>query len=297
MKTWFAFVLVVALALPVVSRAEDLVLFSAASVGADAWGWGAAKIGVVDGKLKITENNRTDIFGDVYVADKFAYVPDAAVEINVDRVIAGVYTLQVLAFKGDSHVGTFDLVKDCSSAGLQRYKLRSAPLPPDTEMVTFKIWVAGVEGASIVLKDLRYYMPLDPASILSDTVVTTGTVCSTDKALWAATEKGGTITLSAGEAYGAVVFPDAIAKPDKGSLILQLPSVVNGSLTAQIVALNESGSYISSIDAIKRVGPGLRMASLDKLAWPPNTARFQVKVWLEGTEGCSATIKRVLVVK
>jgi hypothetical protein len=291
--------LTLALALTVLPAvAEDMVLFSAAKVGADIWGWGGARIVAMDDKLKIVENNRTGDFGDVYVTDKFAYVPEALIELNVDRIIAGEYTLQVLAFKGDSHVGTFDVFKGCSSAGLQKFKLNSAPLPTDTETIMFKIWVAGIEGASIVIKDLRYFMPVDPASVLSDNVVTMGTSCTTDKAVWAPTDNGGTITLAAGESYGAVLFPDEIVKPEKGgSLILQIPSVINGSITAQIAVMNENGTYVGSLDAIPRTGSGLRMARLDTLQWPPNAVRFQVKVWLEGAEGCSATIKRVLVLK
>lgn len=85
--------------------AEDLTLFQASKAGAEAWGWGDAKIKPGSEGLSIQESGKSKPVGDVYVLDRFAFLPEGVVELDVNRVVSGSFTLQLLAFKGDANIG------------------------------------------------------------------------------------------------------------------------------------------------------------------------------------------------
>ncbi|MFH0953121.1 MAG: hypothetical protein V1873_02195 [Verrucomicrobiota bacterium] len=277
--------------------AEDLVLFSAAGSPAELWTWGGAKIVKQEGKLLVSNNNPKGSAGDVYIEERFAYVPAANVEVNVDRVVSGDYAVQVLAFKGDIFLGSVDLVKGSLRTGLQLFPLVNAKLPGGADRVSFKIWVAGAPTSATVLNDLRYYVPVTPANILYDKKIDASvTNLVADKATCRAGDNGAAISLLPGEPYGSVVFLDQIAKPPQGTLVVQASDIQNATLTAQVCAFDQWGNYIDSLDAIKRGGTTLS-GSLAALPWAPEAATFQVKVWLGGSTNASAVIHRIAVVK
>jgi hypothetical protein len=280
------------------ARGEELVLFSAATAGADVWSWGQAKITQQPGGVLVKENNNDGAYGDVYTSDRCAYVPDGVIELNVGRVIAGKFTLQVLAFQGESLITSIDVIKNSTQAGKQTVPLATANLPAQTDGILFKLWVTDEEGASIELKDLRYTMPLAADRILFARKIDISTPCTTEKASWQALPAGGgTMTLNSNETYGAVLFGDPIKKTYQGTLMIQTAAVKGGVLTVQFCALDINGAYLGAVDVMKRVPGGWQKTTLSAVQWPAETDSFQIKVWLEGAEGASATINQFVILK
>jgi hypothetical protein len=296
MKTMVTGFLMAGLLLGMLSPAgaEDVVLFSAAASGADAWVWEGAKLTSQDGKL-VLARAAGDV-GDVYLQDRFAYIPEATLDVNVDSVIAGTYSVQVLAFKGATYLGALDLLKDTSQIGLKTYQLGKMALPAGTETITFKLWVSKTIGSATVLDDLKYYVQVDPALVAFDKVIDAATVATAEQVDWMPGDGGGVMTLQTNATMGSIVLSDQIARPLKGTLILDVADVKNGTLTAQLCAFDGSGGYLDSVDVIKKATAGMSIP-LGPVAWPDGTSTFQVKVWIGGSAGASATIKRVLVLK
>jgi hypothetical protein len=281
----------------VAANAEELVLFSAATAGADVWSWGQGQITEQAGSLLVREKNNDGAYGDVYTSDRCTYVPEAVIELNVGRVLAGKYTLQVLAFQGESLLTSVDVIKNSTQAGKQTIQIGTIGLPAQTDGILFKLWVTDAEGASIELKDLRYTMPLAADRILFEKKIDASTPCSTEKASWQASSTGGTMTLNSNETYGAVLFGEPLKKTYQGTLMIHATSVKGGVLTVQFCALDVNGAYLGAVDVIKRVPGGWQKATLSAVQWPAESASFQIKVWLEGSEGASATINEFAVLK
>jgi hypothetical protein len=95
---------------------------------------------------------------------------------------------------------------------------------------------------------------------------------------------------------GSVVFPDQIAKPDGGRLLLPVKDVKSGTLTAQVCAFDANSEYLDSRDIVRQATAGLS-GNLAAVAWPEGAATFQVKVWLGGAPNASAVIQRILVLR
>jgi hypothetical protein len=282
----------------VTATAGELVLFSAATAGADVWSWGQAQITQQADNLLVQEKNNGGAYGDVYTSDRCAYLPEGVIEINVASVIAGKYTLQVLALQGESLITSIDVIKNSTQAGTQTIPLSTIGLPAQTESILFKLWVTDEEGASIELKDLRYTMPFAADRILFEKKIDISTPCSTEKATWQGfSAGGGTMTLTTNETYGSVLFGDPIKKSYQGTLLIHATAVKGGVLTVQFCALDVNGAYLRSVDVMKRVPAGWQKATLSAVQWPAETDSFQVKVWLEGSEGASATIDQFVILK
>ena len=298
MNSRFVWILMTLLGVGTLSAvAEELVFFSAAEAGEEAWSWGNAQIKQQDGGLLIQEKNNDGTYGDVYTSDRCTYLPEGLLEIDVARVIAGKYTLQVLAFQGESIVKTVDVIKNSIQTGKQTVNLNALGLPEKTDGLLFKLWVIDAEGAAIELKDLRYTMPFAADRILLDRKIDVSTPCSTEKGSWQASAKGGTLTLNAAETYGAVLFTDPIKKTYQGTLMIHASSVKGGVLTVQCCALDANGAFLGAVDVIKRVPGGWQTATLGTVAWPAETDSFQIKAWLEGSEAASATISQIVILK
>ena len=280
------------------AQADELVLFSAATSGPDVWSWGKAQIvQQADGTFLVREKNKDGAYGDVFTSERCSFMQEGLIELDVAKVIAGKYTLQVLAFQGESLLTSVDAIKNSTQAGKQTVHVGTIGLPPQTEYILFKLWVTDEEGAALQLKDLRYIMPFATDRILLDRKIDPATPCSMEKATWQAAATGGTLTLSTNESYGAVLFSEPIAKSYQGTLMIHAPAVQNGVLTIQLCALDKNGAYLGSVDAIKRVPGGWQKAELGSVQWPAETDSFQVKVWLEGSEAASATISQIVILK
>lgn len=306
MKTTLLGALLAALLLVGAERAhgEDLTLFSAATAGADAWGWGDAKIKKeLGGGFSIRENNLKTTVGDVYVLERFAYLPDGVVELNVDKVLAGNYTVQVLAFKGEANIGSADLVTQAKTGGKLQFVLNTVKLPAETSMIGFKIWVGGAKGAAIVLNDLKYTLSIPTEKIAYDKPITSNsTDMMTDKTSWAPGDNGGKISLKSNDPadlIGSAVLPDVMKNPKDGTLLLHVPAVENGNITIQLVAFDDKAAYLNSVEVINKVGAGWHAVRLNQVQWPEGTDSFKVKIWIGGVAGsiATATVQRVMVVK
>jgi len=279
------------------AMAEDLTLFSAAQAGADAWSWGGAKIAQQNGKLVVSVAGKEMSYGDVYISDHLPFLKDGVIELDVSEVPAGAYTLQILAFEGQSLMTTADVIKEAAQTGKKIVHLSAAGLSPMTETFVLKFWVVSSATASTVLNDLRYSVPIAPDAVLLDKKIDSTTGAETDNTTWTPADNSGVINLSSNAYYGSVLFPDEIAKPDSGTVIIHSSEVKNGALSVQAIAFDKKRTYLGSVDLIKGVGAGMRAARLAAHTWPLGTAAFQIKIWLEGGASTSATIKRILVLK
>lgn len=280
----------------VCASADEIVVFSSASSGADAWQWSGARAKQDGEVLVIMEKNAEATFGDAFVADRFPYMPEGVVSIDVEDIV-GRYTLQVLAFKGAEYLKSLDLVMNSATKGLQSFRLKDVALPPDTDHVMFKVWAGGLEGASVRLKDLRYALPVAPERILLDKVFDATSAAEPEQVRWMPGENGATMTLAGEQEYGSVLLPDLVRKPAGGFIMLDMPEVSNCTVTAQLVVFDGNRDYLDSKDALVRAGAGFNMARLDAVQWPAGAAHFQVKLWLGGKPDCVARIRRLVVLE
>lgn len=285
------------------AAADDLMLFQASSAGVDAWGWGDAKMKQTKDGLSIQESGKSKSVGDVYVLERFAYLPEGVVEFDVSQMGDGTYTFQILAFKGDANIGATDVVKESKIGGKQVFPLSSIKMPAETERITFKIWVGGARGASMVLNDLKYSVSIPQDKIVYDKAINSNTTeVETDKTSWTPSDSGGTLALKSNdpaEAIGSAVLPDLMKNPKEGTLLLDLPSVKNGNVSVQLAAFDDKAAYLNSVEVLNKVGAGWHAVSLAKVPWPAGTDSYRVKIWLGGESGAigTAVLKRVLVVK
>lgn len=274
--------------------AEEVTLFSAVASGPDVWVWEGAKLTVRDGKLTLARDKGDP--SDAYLGDRFAYVPGAQIKIDVDAVIAGSYSAQVLAFKGDSFLKALDLVKDESEPNGKLFKLRDLSIPSGTDRITLKLWISKKTGSAVVFRDVSCILPVTDDDFAYNKVIDEGTLCETDKADWTPGADGGLLMLHTNTAVGAAVLPDRIAKPAGGILVLDTSPVKKGTLTVQLCAFDANGNYLGAVDVIKKAATGMS-TTLDGVQWPEGTATFQVKLWIGGLPGASLTVRRVMVLK
>ncbi len=287
--------MMVAVAGLVSARAEDIVLFDAKAAGPDVWTWeGARIIGQGDGRLILSPDKAGSPA--VFLEDRFAYIPDGVIEAAVGSVPAGTYAVQVLAFQGNVYVGAVDLLKDATDTGVRTIKLRDLNLPAGTETIAFKLWISREIGASVVINNLRYFVPVAADKVVFNRQADSMLLATPEQAVWTAAAEGAVITLEEGKTYGSVLLPDFIEKPEKGTFILQLGNVKNGSVTAQAYAFDAERNYLDALDVVKAATSDAS-APLDRLTWPEGTASFQIKLWLGGGADASAIVKRIVVLK
>ena len=276
------------------ASAEPVVLFSAVESGPDVWVWEGAKLTAKEGKLTLAKDKGGE--GDVYLGDRFAYVPEAQIKVDAGEVIAGSYSVQVLAFKGDTFLKAIDLIKDEAEPGGRSFQLSKISIPGGTDRITLKLWISKKPGSAVVFNDISCVLPVEPDNVVYDKQIDPATVATADQADWVPGEGGGSLTLHTNTPVGSLVFPDQIAKPERGVLVLTTSPVMNGTLTVQLCAFDAGGNYLAAVDVIKKAAAGMSTL-LDDVAWPEGTATFQVKLWVGGLPGASATISRVLVLK
>ena len=277
------------------AMADEAILFSAAVAGPDVWVWEGAKLTANGGKL-ILARAAGDV-SDVYLQDHFAYTPDASFDVDVDSVSAGAtYSVQLLAFKGATYLGAVDLLTDTAQVGLRTFQLGELPVPEGTETVTFKLWISQTIGSSVIFNELKYYEPIDPARIVYDQRIESSTTVIPEQVRWAPSDNGGWIELQTNTSVGSIVFPNQIERLVSGTLVIDVADVKNGTLTAQLCVFNSDGVYLSSIDLVEKA-TGSMSVPLKRVVWPEGASTFQLKLWLGGSSGASATIKRVLILK
>ncbi|HBA82589.1 MAG TPA: hypothetical protein DCZ95_00705 [Verrucomicrobia bacterium] len=274
------------------AAADEVVLFSAAAVGPEVWRWHGARLTGQEFGLILSRGKGDS--SSVVLEERFARLSVAAIRMDVKKVVSGSYTLQLLAFKDDSYLGSVDLVKDSTQAGIKTFEMSKLDLPRNTETVAFKLWISTTVGSSVHINDLKYYLPVASERVLYDKSLGASTVVETDKAHWTPGDKGGTLALKKGVSKGSIVFADQIEKPEAGTLAVQVADMKNGTLAAQACVFDGNRQYLSSIDLVKN-GTASLGSDLALAAWPEGAKTFQVKIWLGGTAQAFARIERILV--
>lgn len=279
------------------TQAAELELFNARSIEEDQWTWSDARMEKNDYGLLVTEINKTGDYGNVFVDRRLPYHPAGRVDLDVAQIMSGAFTLQALAFVGDTHIHTAELIKGSTRTGPQSFALDRFEFPPETQSVLFKLWAVETEGASLLLNDLRYVLPIEETGILRDEQVDRAEHWEGSDLIVTPVTTGVRATLVEGKAYGNLLFGPMFPRAETSTLLLNVPEMSYGVLTLQLAAFNSSGEFIEAFDVIKRFGAGWHGIPLDRLAWPDTAAQFRIKLWLEGTAGAEAIIDRVLLLK
>ena len=289
--------LLTVLTLSNIGRAADLVFFKASEAGEEAWGWDNAKMVKQGTDLIITENDAKLSYGNVYVSDRLAYVPDGVIDLKVSQVLLGKYSVQVLAFQGNTHIHTADIVKATAEPVSKQLPINAIGLPPFTETILLKVWVSDAEGASILLDDLVYSMPLDPARILVDEPFSDATKWTPDKTTLTPTHQGTSLALQPGETFGSILYTTRFQRSEVDRLMLDLAPVKNGVVTVQLACFDAAGKYTESFDLLKDLNGALYAAQMSLAQWPDNSTQFDVKIWLSGQDATQANLRRLLLLK
>jgi len=279
------------------AHADDVILFSAAQAGADAWSWSTARIKEGNGTMIVKEKNPDGDYGDVFLSENFPFFANGKVIIDAGT-INGTYTLQILAFNNENYLTSIDALKDIADGGTRVIDVSALDLPPNTDAVTFKLWVGSAPDASMELNELQYVIPVASDRVLLDKTIDSMSIGEPDKLSWDPTMDGGVLTLTGENEYGSVLFPDLMPRPDtEGYILVDAPQVKDGTYTIQAVLFDENRDYLESIDIITAAGPGISARTMDTTSWPAAAAAFRLKIWLGGKPGASAEIRRVVVVR
>ncbi len=276
---------------------EDLEIFRLSRGGTDNWIWGEARIKSKLGKFLLQEYNKKGTYGDVYTADRFPYVKNGIIKLNVDQVISGSYTLQLLAFQGDKHIETIDLVKGATQTGHNAFSLNTIDMKPGVDSILFKFWVGDMEGAATKLIDLAYVLPVADDALVFDERFEDVSVWQGEQAIMARVRDETAVTLGPGETFGAIIHPEKIGISQASLLFLDIADVQNGDMTVQLVAFDDIGTYLKSIDVIKSVRAGTHVVRLHQVNWPSHADSFMIKIWLGGQISAKAIMNRVAIVK
>ena len=293
MIAWFF----AAMAVSTACRAGNLVFFKASEAGEEAWGWDNAKMVKQGTDLIITESDPKVSYGNVYVSDRLAYVPDGMLDLKVSQVLLGKFSVQVLAFQGSTPIHTADIVKGAAEPLSKQVPINSIGLPPETETILLKIWISDAEGASILLDDLVYSMPLDTARILLDETFSDSAKWTPDKTTLAPTHQGTSLSLQPGESFGSILYTTRFQRSEVDRLILDLAPVKSGVVTVQLACFDAAGKYTESFDLLKNVNGALYAVQMSLAKWPENSTQFDIKIWLSGQQGTQANLRRLLLVK
>ncbi len=274
---------------------ESIELFNARTAPEEAWGWSDARIRDKGDRLVVTEINKRGSLGNVFPEHRFPYHPRAEIHLDCREAPIGAYSFQVMAFAGDTLIGAAEPIKDAASGGRHRFGMAGLALPPETQAVLFKIWVSGAEGASVVLDQLRYTLPVAPADILFDESFDDAGPWTAEHAEIARDGTGVRMTLRDGRAFGNFLIEPLLARRDGAWLLVHTPEVRGGTLTIQLAAFDAGGEYIGSVDALPAVGGGWHGIRLGLVNWPDGAEQFRVKIWLSGAPAASARVDRLLL--
>ena len=285
------------LSLSALARAGDLVFFKASEAGEEAWGWDNAKMVKEGSNLIITENDPKVSYGNVYVSDRLAYVPEGKIEVKISKVLLGKCTVQILAFQGSTHIHTAEIIKGATEPVSKQFPVNAIGLPPFTETILIKIWVADAEGASTVLDELTYSMPLDPSRVLLNDNFSDTSKWMPDKTTFTPTHSGTDLKLQAGESFGSVLLTTRFQRLEADQLILDLAPVKNGVVTVQLACFDAGNQYLESFDLLKDLNGALYAAQMASARWPDNATQFDIKIWLAGQDGAQANLRRLMLLK
>lgn len=274
--------------------AEEIVFFDAETAGELAWSWGSARLQREGTRMIVKETNKTSGYGDVYPSSQFPYVPDAEVKLGIGRVRSGSYTFQILCFRGQL-LRTVDVIKDSKESGDRTFRLGNLEVPPETQSVMFKLWVANEEGASLILRSLKYSLDVDKDKVLADiTFKETSPWKRTDVVALPVTG-GMRVTPVFGKAVGNMGLERGFPATNSGAVILYVPQAARSVASLQLDILNASNQFMQAINVFDNVGSGWHGSPLSILPWPEGAAAYKVKLWVSGQEGAYVDFGRLLV--
>jgi len=279
--------------------AEEIVFFDAVTAGDAAWSWGAARIKNDAGKLIVRESNLNpkDAYGDVYPSDKFPYVPKARLMLDVERIFSGTFTFQVLCFRGSALLQTIDVIKDSKETRSRVFRMSDIGVPPQTQSVMFKLWVANAKGASLILRNLQYSVEVPGDKILTRQDFTE-LAFWTNSALEVTTTPTGTLMRPAAEAKaGSMWWTQSLPVSSTGTVLLHIPQVSRSVATLQFDVFDRDDQYLGAINVFENVGTGWHGSPFSVLQWPEGAARYQLKLWASGAEGSFVGVDRLLVIE
>lgn len=272
--------------------ADELNFFTATSAGEEAWSWGGAKIRKEAGGWRVTESDPAADYGDVYVADRFPYFPQGVIKLDVTRVEKGFYTLQLVAFHGDQAIGHVEPIRDWAGTGLKTVELSQLQLPAGTESILIKLWAAGAEGATFVLRELLYSTQLDMESPpLFDRFL--------DAAAWksdgAVELSKGRVSLAPGSEHGALASAARMPVDPRCDLVFRIAEISNARMTVQLEFFDAAGQFKGPVDVVESVGAGYHGCRLSRVPIPEGSATFGIKLWFSGGTNSYAVLDRLIV--
>lgn len=276
--------------------AEDIELFRASKMGDAAWVWGGARLKEKGGQLVIKEHNSDAAYGDVFMADKSPYFKDALVDLNIEDC-SGALTPQAVAFEGDKYLASYDLAAQIAEPGSYTFDFKDSELPAETETILFKFWIGGEEGAYAAIRDLVYRLPITDEDVLIKERFEKKDAWETQDTLLGIAVAGAKLSIQPGKPYGAMLYMPLISKEEGTMLLLDAPMVQNGNISMQLVAFDDIGEYLRSIDVLKEVGPGMHVVDIDKVSWPPQAEQYRVKLWIGGQPNATALLNRLMLIR
>jgi len=277
--------------------AEFLDLFKASVEGPEAWTWGGARIEEFAGSFVITEHNKAGGYGDVWITQSFPYLSEGIIAFDVDRVIRGSYTVQVLAFKGNKHLQTYDLVTKAKSTRAQRFDLSSIDFREGTDTLLFKIWVVDAQRASIRLKEFIYGLSYRPDDVLFDERFQDAMHWVMDSMAFTALDQGASLEVSEDVSLASMESVERILYHEKDRILFHADMIDKGRMSVQLVVFDGEGNYLGSVDLIKEVESGWHSARLNEIAWPSLGRQYALKLWLSGGSDAHAKVSRLMVIK
>jgi len=289
--------LAVWLCLAASADANELVLFRASQAGVDAWSWSGARIKAEGDLFKVTENNPDGSYGDVFVADRLPYLKGAVLSFDVVEVRKGAYTVQLVCFKGEEVLGDVNLTASSLDLGPRSFPLSSQPIPAGTETILVKVWAVDEEGATTLLRDLSYTLTYDEAALLKTVDFSASPGFEPHDVLVSQDMAGTKVALKPGASFGSILLPVTLPYEANSVAVFENGEVVNGNTTLQAVFLNDAGEYISSLDLIRAVGKGIHAAPLSSLQLPAGATQYSLKIWLGGSQGAFAVLKRLSILR
>lgn len=274
---------------------EPLELFRASHTSVDAWGWGAARVERSAQGFVVRARAPAADYGDVFVDQSYPLLAGAEIELDVAAITYGAYTLQILAMKGDTVLTFAEPIKDATSTGSTVVKIDSLGLPAEADAIRFKVWVTQGAGAQTTLRDLVYRLPEQDSGWVLDATFAAPANWLHENVQIVGQEKGLSLLLGDGPAFGSVVLPEKAKYKAGQQLLIHVDTLTGGTLAVQALAYGMDGSFLDAVSLGRLASPGWHRLPMDAGTWPSGTAEAGVKLWLEGPSGTTASIDRLVV--
>ncbi|MCB2156562.1 hypothetical protein KQI84_16925 [bacterium] len=296
MKRIFFCAFVVVNLMLLASARADVVLYEMTPSNMTDWKSGGATVSLArPGVISITESNPSGGWGDALLDARLPYLNSAMLEVNVDKVHAGAFTVQGLAFVNGEIVKTIDMVKDRALGGQVLISMAAQPLPENTQYLLLKIWAVNAEGARVDISSLRYYLP-DKTGNGHSTRVILPHNWEKDGLLAMQRGENTRLLLEPGRTYGSTMSDAAFDVSPKDSILIRYGELKNGRSAVQLIAFDKDGKYLDSVQVLRTDAPGMQIVRLSDLKWPEGTSSYRIKIWLEGDPSASLVLDGIAII-